>query len=302
MTLGRRSDCDIQLPYRVVSGHHLTFQRAGESYRVRDEQSTNGTELDGNLLPPEEWIRLEDGDVIRIVDVVIEVSTSSEEPFVDAFTLAETGTLARKMLGEALEPREQERASFEVVDGPDRGARFPVPDDLDSGAIGPADDALVPLPVDGSADKLADIAFADGSFDLIPAGDAEILVNGERLRETHTLRDGDEIALSGRVLLFDDPLESHLMELESVEKVGDKNTVPEEEVDSPAATPSPPDGGEASLSESESPEAEALATDGATPGAQSAPNWNWFEAILLVLTLLFVLLAAAIVAVTFGVI
>jgi pSer/pThr/pTyr-binding forkhead associated (FHA) protein len=100
VTIGRSSKCDIRLPFRIVSSHHLTIIQSANSLQVRDEKSTNGTLLDGQPLIAGTDRRLAWGATLEIVDLSIAVESI---PDLDAgVSLGKTGTMARLMLGEAL--------------------------------------------------------------------------------------------------------------------------------------------------------------------------------------------------------
>lgn len=320
VTLGRSSDCDIQVPYRVISAHHLTFQRTGSRYRFRDEGSTNGTEFDGDLLPPEEWVILEDGSELRIVDVLIECAVESRDSEVEAFTLAETGTMARKMLGDALEQDTEDHAYFELVGGPHRGERFRIPDKLESGGIGSGDDCVVTLPDTDLPDRVAELSFENGSFSVAPTSEIRLQLAGRDLDEARPLRDGDRLSFDRHEMVFRDPLESHLMELEDLGDAPDSRgtTPPEsgERLEEASVEESVVSDGDAS---DESDEEKAVGREGtegegsdARPGsdeqgsepsgASDGPTWGIVETILLVVTVLFLCLAAAILLVTFEVV
>ena len=64
MTLGREDVCDIVIPVRQISRQHLMFRLRGGSCLIEDNNSKNGTWVNGyRLLGVRE---LEDGDEIRI--------------------------------------------------------------------------------------------------------------------------------------------------------------------------------------------------------------------------------------------
>ncbi|NTU83778.1 MAG: FHA domain-containing protein, partial [Chloroflexales bacterium] len=56
----------------IASRHHATIQRDGDYYTVTDLGSTNGTQLNGSLIPPRTPQRLRQGDRIKIGEVEIE--------------------------------------------------------------------------------------------------------------------------------------------------------------------------------------------------------------------------------------
>ena len=62
--IGRGSDCDIVLPERQVSRHHVRITRDDGQYTLHDLQSKNGTHLNGVQVTDE--ATLHDGDEIQI--------------------------------------------------------------------------------------------------------------------------------------------------------------------------------------------------------------------------------------------
>lgn len=62
--IGRGSDCDIVLPERQVSRHHVRITQENSRYVLHDLKSKNGTHLNG--IQVEDKVRLQDGDVIQI--------------------------------------------------------------------------------------------------------------------------------------------------------------------------------------------------------------------------------------------
>jgi pSer/pThr/pTyr-binding forkhead associated (FHA) protein len=62
--IGRGSDCDIVLPERQVSRHHVKIVQENGRYILHDLGSRNGTHLNGTVF--EGQIQLQDGDEISI--------------------------------------------------------------------------------------------------------------------------------------------------------------------------------------------------------------------------------------------
>ncbi len=88
LTIGRSPDCDIILPDRVVSRRHACIERRGDEYFILDDDSKNGTFVNGK--PVTEPRRLIDGDEIQValrfrltfVDAGATAPLSMEEPAV----------------------------------------------------------------------------------------------------------------------------------------------------------------------------------------------------------------------------
>lgn len=74
-SIGRKDDNDVSIKSPCVSRKHLTiFPHNGEWF-ARDEESLNGTHLEGKgLLPPGKPVKLLDGDVVNVGNVAIEFS------------------------------------------------------------------------------------------------------------------------------------------------------------------------------------------------------------------------------------
>jgi DNA-binding winged helix-turn-helix (wHTH) protein len=66
--LGRGDDCDILLPERAVSRHHIRIYKEGDAFYVEDLDSRNGTWINGEQLKGAR--RLFDGDDIRLAMTV----------------------------------------------------------------------------------------------------------------------------------------------------------------------------------------------------------------------------------------
>jgi SARP family transcriptional regulator, regulator of embCAB operon len=70
-TIGRDSDNDIVLAEITVSRCHAVLVMELDEVHLMDLDSTNGTLVNGMLAPPDESVRLMDGDVIKLGGVVV---------------------------------------------------------------------------------------------------------------------------------------------------------------------------------------------------------------------------------------
>ena len=74
ITIGRDSDNDVVVDDRLASRHHCIIQKIKDSYFLKDEESTNGTFVNGSRIPLDKYIRLNPGDKITVGASIIEMS------------------------------------------------------------------------------------------------------------------------------------------------------------------------------------------------------------------------------------
>jgi DNA-binding NtrC family response regulator len=85
LTVGRDAErAQLVLPTEEVSRRHATFTVSGDSVSVVDEQSRNGTFVEGQALPPATTRRLAPGDVVRFgkewLGVLVDLTGKPDEP------------------------------------------------------------------------------------------------------------------------------------------------------------------------------------------------------------------------------
>lgn len=66
MSLGRSPDCDIVIDNKLASRKHAVIQKIRDVYFLKDENSTNGTFLNGHRIPNDKYVKLNSGDKITI--------------------------------------------------------------------------------------------------------------------------------------------------------------------------------------------------------------------------------------------
>jgi len=69
-TVGRSGSCDLTVQDDRISGTHLSITFAAGEFRLRDNNSTNGTLLNGS---PVKEFALKDGDQIRLGHTVLQM-------------------------------------------------------------------------------------------------------------------------------------------------------------------------------------------------------------------------------------
>ena len=66
ITLGRSKGNDIVLEDKLVSRRHAVIQKIKDEYFLEDLESTNGTLVNGQCVPPRRYVRLSLSDTIGI--------------------------------------------------------------------------------------------------------------------------------------------------------------------------------------------------------------------------------------------
>ena len=83
VTVGRREECDFCIPLMVVSRRHCQLNCHGNSLKIHDLRSTNGTFVNGNPIGLSE-VELNAGDKIVIGPVTFVVQINAQEPDTDS--------------------------------------------------------------------------------------------------------------------------------------------------------------------------------------------------------------------------
>lgn len=66
-SIGRQDDNDLVIAEdRLVSRHHCIIQKIKDSYFLKDENSTNGTFLNGCRIPSDKYVKLNNGDRVSL--------------------------------------------------------------------------------------------------------------------------------------------------------------------------------------------------------------------------------------------
>lgn len=74
IVLGRHPSCDIILENCLVSKRHAMIQKIKDAFFITDLDSTNGTFVNENPVPPGKYVRIEPGDRIRIGKSVLKLT------------------------------------------------------------------------------------------------------------------------------------------------------------------------------------------------------------------------------------
>ena len=66
ITIGREYDNNVVVDSKLASRHHAVIQKIRDAYFIKDENSTNGTFVNGRKIPEGKYVRLYAGDKITI--------------------------------------------------------------------------------------------------------------------------------------------------------------------------------------------------------------------------------------------
>src|SRR5437868_5271708 len=69
LRIGRNSDCEIVIPDPTVSKAHATLIINGHAYSIRDENSSNGTFINGNRIRG--TYVLNENDIVKVGNTVV---------------------------------------------------------------------------------------------------------------------------------------------------------------------------------------------------------------------------------------
>lgn len=246
IVIGRGVGADVRLPDLSVSESHALLEQAGLHYTLRDEESSNGTWVNGVALVPLRPRGLSEGDVITIGAFTLLFASGPTRG--QPAPAERTASLARRMLRELL-GQEHKAASppfLRVAEGPDAGTLVNLNEPPATLRIGRAHEAdLVLQDHDASRLHVELVRDHDGTTARDLESKNGIEVNGKRLRERR-LRHGDHLRLGSTLIVYEDPAEEALRQLEGQRDVTVTTTrsvqVELAATDAPAAptVPSPP--------------------------------------------------------------
>lgn len=72
ITIGRSKDCDIVIPHQMISGLHCIVYKVGSKLLIEDNNSTNGTLINGKKL--EHQLEIKNNDVVTMADKSYKIS------------------------------------------------------------------------------------------------------------------------------------------------------------------------------------------------------------------------------------
>ncbi len=199
--IGRGSSADVPLPHPSVSTKHAVLRVQGTGWVIIDENSRNGTVVNGQRLPPGRPKSLRTGDKIEIGGFGLEVEVVA---LAEATSTEETAALARRLLRESLgEPLAA--PVLTILNGDASGESVRLDDVPMSVLLGRGDACGLRLPDEDASREHAEVLRRSDGVWLRDLGSKQgCFVNEVQVSERR-LRDRDELRLGATVLVFEDP-------------------------------------------------------------------------------------------------
>ncbi len=203
IVIGRGPGADVRLPHLTVSETHATVRLDGDSYVILDNDSKNGTQVNGTRVVQGRGKRLRDGD--RIDVGVYALSFRTGVVLSQPTTMERTAELARRLFRQSQQGAHVEGPRLCVLSGPETGKSLDVPPPPARLLLGRAEACQLVLPDPAVAQEHAELVRDLDGVLIKTLGSAEAPnINGQLLAQRR-LRDGDELVLGTTRLLFEEP-------------------------------------------------------------------------------------------------
>lgn len=215
--LGRRGGVDVLLPDPRVSLVHARIERRKGEYYLVDDGSTNGTRLNGAIVPTGVRTKLGEGDRIAVGDYALTVSLTGS--LSGEIRPESSLSMARGMVRDLLErlgPGESQ-PSLRVLDGPQTGVILTLGDVGRTYILGRAAGNDLRLDDVDMWREHAALERDELGVKLRVVGAHAVSVNGERVAGARPLHDGDTVMLGATSMRYHDPAEVYLRKLEETE-------------------------------------------------------------------------------------
>ncbi|MBT3181674.1 MAG: FHA domain-containing protein [Deltaproteobacteria bacterium] len=218
ITIGRLEDNIVPLYGNGVSRTHAKIITDGENFFIVDLKSGNGTYLNGVPLRANEKNILQAGDLIAIDNYHINFHTGETEFKIDnSDEVTESDILEVKLLKKVLNAIDKETIpSIEVLNGSAEGKKFLFSDDFAEIVIGRDPECDFPINEHVISRRHARISKRWGGIAIRDLESKNgTFLNNRRIVEEY-LHDGDRIALGTIVLIFRNPQEINLTNIDDI--------------------------------------------------------------------------------------
>lgn len=270
IVIGRASHADVRLPSRSVSELHAVLHKNGNELSILDEQSSNGTRVNGAPLPRGRRKVLADGDVIAIAPYALRVTQVVARPDPPE----RTASLARRLLHDALSSSGGEAAPPRLVllTGKQAGIAWVLPPAPGRVLVGRDAGCEVCLDERDCSRQHAEVVRETDGTTVRDLASKNGLVVGGRAVNERRLRHGDEVTIGKTTLRYHDPVEELLRSLESGADEPPPEPPPEPEAPPAVASPVPAVASPAPLSAVASPPPAVAPPEASAPPAPAAPT------------------------------
>ena len=218
--VGRSSLSDLHLPAAVVSSRHFRVELdpTPGSVVLTDLASRNGTIADGEALKTDRPTQFDLPVEIEIADIRLRISLAEDVDESVSLTLDRSHSMSRLLLNSMMRAKvEQYQAKLFVERGPSEGEELVLSDSDETTRIG-GEGADLTLEEPALASEPMVVSLVGVAYHLEPHRTAKIAVGKQRLEQPLRLRDGDRVKVGGSVLLFSDPIEDTVDEMDGFER------------------------------------------------------------------------------------
>jgi pSer/pThr/pTyr-binding forkhead associated (FHA) protein len=205
VVIGRGPGSDVRLPDRTVSEIHAFIRLEGNAYIIIDNDSTNGTSVNGVALVPGKQKSLTNGDSIEIGEYVLTIHTGV--PIALPTSAERTASLARRLIREIRSPSISEinPPKLTIRNGKQADQFLEIPPPPSRLLVGrsPKCQLVIDDP-DVSREHMELIRDLDGVIARNLDSKNGIVVNNQPISELR-LRNGFELELGSTILRFEEP-------------------------------------------------------------------------------------------------
>jgi pSer/pThr/pTyr-binding forkhead associated (FHA) protein len=237
ITIGRLDTNALALASRGVSRSHAKIVADGENFFLIDMKSGNGTFLNGLQLRPEERNLLQAGDIISIDEFDIKFQPE-DLPLDEVKNEEVTGSdiLEVKLLKKVLGALDKDTLpSVEVLNGTAEGKKFFFSEGINEIVIGRDPECDFPINEYVVSRRHANISRRWGGIAIRDLESKNgTFLNNRRVVEEY-LHDGDRIALGTIVMIFRNPQEINLADIDGIRPKNPPPQIKAEDVPVPAA-------------------------------------------------------------------
>lgn len=221
LRLGRGPDLHLTLPFPTVSTVHARIFALDEQWWVEDLGSINGTWIGPRRISTNRPEPLRTGDELRLADItVVFAGVAADGSAVVSSPGNEvhgTTTIARRLVADLFGAvRPTEVAVLEVISGPSKGQRLPLPDNTRMYRLGKGNSCdLLLTDVDVCREHVGFERRWDGIFVKDLGTKNDVVVAGRKLSGATRVGDGDEVHFANTKLRLDDPEDRYLRLMET---------------------------------------------------------------------------------------